>query len=78
MRNGKWRDLLIAFAIATIAELSPASNFFYRFIYLPIFREPLQGDMLPFIQGVGWCFYTVVIWVFLQFVSFLVGNPPAD
>ena len=78
MRSGKWRDLLIAFAIATIAELTPASHVFYQFIYLPNFREPLQGDMLPFIRGVGWCFYTVVVWVLLQFMAFLVGNPPGD
>lgn len=78
MRSGKWRDLLIAFGVATLAEVSPASKLFYRFIYLPIFREPLQGDMLQLIRGVGWCFYVVVVWVFLQLMVFLAGNPPEN
>ncbi len=76
MHHAKWRDLLIAFGIASLAELTPASNWFYKLIYLPLFREPLQDDMLRLmIQGVGWCFYTIVIWVFLQLMSFLVGKP---
>jgi hypothetical protein len=78
MRSGKWRDLLIAFAVATCVEISPASNLFYRFIYLPISREPLQGDMLQVVRGVGWCFYVVVVWVVFQLMAFLVGNPPED
>jgi len=77
MRKGKWRDLLIACGVATVAELTPASKLFYRFIYLPIFLEPLQGDMLQVVvRGLGWCFYVVVVWVVLQLMAFLVGNPP--
>jgi len=78
MRSSKWRDLLIASGGATLAELSPASQLFYRFIYLPLFQDPLQGDMLPLIRGVGWCFYVLVFWLFLQLMAFLVGNPPEN
>jgi hypothetical protein len=78
MRCGKWRDLLIAFAVATFVQLSPASTLFYRFIYLPICREPLPNDMLQVVRGVGWCFYVVVVWVAFQLMAFLVGNPPGD
>jgi hypothetical protein len=34
--------------------------------------------MLQVVRGVGWCFYVVVVWAFLQLMAFLVGNPPED
>ncbi len=79
MNSGsKWRDLAIAGAIATVLELTPVGNAFYRYIYLPVFQEPVQGTMLQLLQVVGWCFYLLTFWLMLQLISFLFGTPRSE
>jgi len=76
MNSGsKWRDFSIAAVSATVLELTPWSNAFYRYVYLPIFQEPAQGTMREVMQVVGWCFYLLTFWLMLQVIGFLFGNP---
>jgi hypothetical protein len=76
--GGKWRDLSIAAVLATLLELTPLSDAFYRYVYLPVFQEPAEGTMLDVIQVVGWCFYLLICWLILQLISFLFGNPSSQ
>ena len=73
--GGKWRDLSIAAAIATGVELTPLSSAFYKYIYLSVSQEPVHGTMLELVQVVGWCFYLLIVWLTLQLINFLFGNP---
>jgi len=73
--GSKWRDLSIAAVVATVLEFTPLNNVFYKYVYLPVFQEPAQGNMLDVIQVVGWCFYLLAVWLILQAVSFIFGTP---
>ena len=73
--GSKWRDLSVAAVLATVVELTPVSNAFYRYVYFPVFQEPAQGTLLELVEVVGWCFYCLVFWLTLQLGSFLFGNP---
>lgn len=77
--GGKWQDLVIALVVATVVELTPWSDAFYRFVYLPLFRDvPSEDATRLAIRCVGWLFYALVTWLTIQAIRFLFETPSSS